>query len=114
MNGDESKIPTKYLQLYLQGRAGKTKIGTRYFCLECVGFDPNEVQLCTNKTCVNYPMRNLKAQAETESADRAKRRARSLAAGLRPPQLGHADRHHDRVGGPILNDLDAGGATVAE
>ena len=44
MNGDESNIPTKYLPLYLQGRAGKTKAGTRYFCLECVGFDAKEVE----------------------------------------------------------------------
>ncbi len=113
MTGKESKIPARYLPLYQQGRAGKTKAGTRYFCLECVGFNPKEVELCTAKACVNYTMRNLKAQAESESADRAKRRARSKAAGLRPPQLGRVDGHGDRDGESNTNANDEGGASIA-
>ena len=114
MNSPESNIPTKYLPLYLQGRAGKTKVGTRYFCLECVGFDAKEVELCPHKTCVNYPMRNLKAQAETEKDDRAKRKARAIASGARPPKRASVDGHGAHEGAPVSNDLDQGGATIAK
>lgn len=103
----DQRIPERFRKLYGKGRAGNTKASTRFICLECVGFQPNEVEQCTSKNCVNYPMRNLKAQAETQQLDRAKRSARAKAAGLKPPKRPSANGHGDHVGGPNSNATDS-------
>lgn len=106
MNWHQPSIPDKHLKLYEQGRAGKAKAGIRLFCLQCVGWEPSEVEACTAKGCVHFPMRNLKAQAETEAPNRAKRRLAALARGQRPPKRASANGHGAHVEGPISNATD--------
>jgi len=50
------------------GDEGKTRIVTltlrnaiKYFCLECMGWDKQEVELCTAPLCPLFPFRNSKA-----------------------------------------------------
>lgn len=114
MNGDESKIPMKYLPLYRQGREGKAKAAIRAACLECCGWQQAEVAKCTVTGCPLFNLRNKAAQYDVEKPDREKRRARSKAAGLRPPKRGVVHGHGDQEGAPVLNDLDTGGASAAE
>ena len=84
-------IPAKYRKLYEQGRAGKAKAAIRCHCLMCVGWEPGEVEQCTATGCPLYTLRNLAAQSQTESVDRAKRRERAIASGQRPPKRASAD-----------------------
>ena len=93
MDWRKPDIPAKYRKLYEQGRAGKAKAAIRCHCLMCVGWEPSEVELCTAIGCPLYTLRNLAAQSQTEAPDRAKRRARALARGQRPPKTGSAGEH---------------------
>jgi hypothetical protein len=101
MDWQAPNIPAKFRKLYDQGRAGKAKAAIRCHCLMCVGWEPAEVERCTATACPFFTLRNLAAQAETEAADRAKRRERALKAGLRPPRTPTADGHGDRQLVPI-------------
>jgi hypothetical protein len=103
MDWRKPDIPAKYRKLYEQGRAGKAKAAIRCHCLMCVGWEPNEVEQCTATGCPLYALRNLSAQGQTESVDRAKRRERALASGRRPPKLAAVDRCGAQVQAPILN-----------
>lgn len=114
MKWREPEIPERFRKLYERGRNGKAKAAIRCHCLMCCAWEAAEVERCTAMGCPLYELRNKSAQAKTEEPDRTKRRARSLAAGLRPPQLGHVDGHGDRVGGPNTNAIDQGGATIAK
>jgi len=49
-------VPRKYRKLY-EKRLTSRKAAIRYFCLECVGFDMNEVKNCTDKDCSLYKWR---------------------------------------------------------
>jgi hypothetical protein len=95
------QVPAKFGKLYEQARAGKAKAAIRCHCLMCVDWEPAEVERCTATGCPMYTLRNLAAQAATESTDRAKRRERALARGLRPPRTPSADGHGDREGDSI-------------
>jgi hypothetical protein len=95
MDWQKPDIPAKYRKLYEQGRAGKAKAAIRSHCLMCVGWEANEVELCTAPGCPLYTLRNLAAQAQTEGADREKRRKRAIASGQRPPKRASANGHGD-------------------
>jgi len=108
MDWSKPQVPPKYRKLYEQGRAGKAKAAIRCHCLMCVGWEAVEVDRCTATGCPLYTLRNLAAQAETESADRARRRERALAGGHRPPKRASADGHGAHEVGPILNAAERG------
>ena len=93
MDWRKPDIPAKFRKLYEQGRAGKAKAAIRCHCLMCVGWEPTEVEQCTATGCPLYTLRNLTAQGQTEAPDRAKRRARALARGQRPPKSAPAQGH---------------------
>src|SRR3990172_3726459 len=107
MDWRKPDIPAKYRKLYEQGRAGKAKAAIRCHCLMCVGWEPTEVEQCMATGCPLYSLRNLAAQSQTESVDRAKRRERALASGRRPPRLAAVDRRGAHVDGPILNAAES-------
>ena len=53
-----SDMPTKYRGLYRVAWKGKSrKKAIRAFCLECVGYMPSEVRLCTSPDCPLYEYR---------------------------------------------------------
>src|SRR3990172_12352859 len=106
MDWRKPDIPAKYRKLYEQGRAGKGKAAIRCHCLMCVGWEATEVEQCTATGCPLYTLRNLAAQSQTESVDRAKRRERALASGRRPPKLAVVDRHGVHVQASISNAAD--------
>lgn len=103
MDWSTPDVPAKFRKLYDRARAGKPKAAIRLHCLMCVGWEPVEVERCTATGCPLYRLRNLAAQAETEAADRAKRRERALKAGLRPPITPSADGHGDLQLAPNLS-----------
>lgn len=49
-------IPKKYKELYPKSKASR-KAAIRLFCLECCGYNDNEVRLCTDRECPLYPWR---------------------------------------------------------
>lgn len=55
----ERLIPKKYRKLYQQAKSSKRnrKAKIRAFCLECCGYSPKEVGLCTDKDCPFYENR---------------------------------------------------------
>lgn len=97
MNWREPEIPDRYRKPYDRGRVGKAKDAIRAMCGMCCGWDASEVSKCTATGCPLFNLRNKSAQANTESADRAKKRARAIASGARPPQ-------HDCAGGHGAHD----------
>ena len=103
MDWRKPDFPAKFQKLYEKGRAGKAKAAIRCHCLMCVGWEPNEVEQCTATGCPLYTPRNLAAQSQTESVDRAKRRERALASGRRPPKRAAVHGCGAHVRGPILN-----------
>ena len=51
-------VPEKYRRLYARAMAGRSQSAAiRSFCLECVGYDHDEVKNCTDTTCPLYPYR---------------------------------------------------------
>jgi len=111
MDWSTPQVPVKFRKLYEQARAGKAKAAIRAHCLMCVGWEPAEVERCTATGCPLFKLRNLAAQAETETTDRAKRRERALKAGLRPPKTPSATGHGDREVASILNATKSSCAT---
>jgi hypothetical protein len=103
MDWQKPDIPEKYRKLYEKGRAGSPKAAIRLHCLMCVAWEPAEVEACTATGCPLYTLRNLAAQAQTESADREKRRKRALASGRRPPKRPAADGRGAHAEAPILD-----------
>lgn len=91
----EARHPGQLRKLYRQGRAGKAKAAIRCHCLMCVGWEAAEAELCTATGCPLYTLRNLAAQAQTEAADREKRRKRAIASGQRPPKRASSNGHGD-------------------
>lgn len=108
MDRREPDIPEKFQKLYDKGRAGSPKVAIRLHCLMCVGWEPMEVEQCTATGCPPYTLRNLAAQAQTEAADREKRRRRAFASGQRPPKRPSADGRSDQSQG---QDLDGKGSS---
>ena len=54
----EDNIPKRYLKLYKEAKDGRSrKAKIRYFCLECCGFQPKEVKLCTDTGCPFWKIR---------------------------------------------------------
>jgi len=49
-------IPKKYQPMYNR-RTKSRKAAIRSFCLECVGYSENEVNLCTDNGCPLYKWR---------------------------------------------------------
>jgi len=47
------EIPNKYRGLYNKRKSSR-KSAIRLQCLECCGYDPNEVKLCTDTECPLY------------------------------------------------------------
>src|SRR3972149_1319738 len=106
MDWRKPDIPAKFQTLYEKGRAGSPKAAIRAMCAMCCGFDAKEVEQCTATGCPLYTLRNLIAQSQTESANRAKRRQRALASGQRPRKLAVVDRHGAHVQASISNAAD--------
>lgn len=51
-------IPLKYQRLYRRAKAGRSqKAAIRSFCLECVGYVAEEVDLCTDPGCPLFEYR---------------------------------------------------------
>ena len=51
----ERLIPKKYKKLYEKAVSGRSrKAAIRSQCLECVGYFPKEITLCTDKGCPLY------------------------------------------------------------
>ena len=54
----ERQIPKKYLKLIERAKSSNSrKAKIRAFCLECCYYSEKEVELCTSKDCVFYPIR---------------------------------------------------------
>ena len=54
-------IPRKYQGIYDRAMSGKSrKAAIRAFCLECCGWERNEVALCTDPGCPLFPYRPYK------------------------------------------------------
>jgi len=54
-------IPKQYITIYKKAMGGRSrKMAIKAFCLECVGWQRNEVVLCTDKNCPLYPYRPYK------------------------------------------------------
>ena len=52
------QVPRKYRAIYERATSGKSrKAAVRAFCLECVGWQAREVDLCTSPGCPLYPYR---------------------------------------------------------
>lgn len=52
MNRD---IPKRYQKMYEKAKKSRSrKVKIRFHCLECVGFEFEEVGKCTDKECVFY------------------------------------------------------------
>ena len=47
------EIPKKFQELY-DKRTKSRKAAVRSFCLECCGYDADEVRKCTDKDCPLY------------------------------------------------------------
>ena len=53
-----AQIPKSYHSLYLRAMNGKSRASAiKAFCLECVGWERNEVKMCTEPDCPLYPYR---------------------------------------------------------
>jgi hypothetical protein len=51
-------IPKKYRTLYNKAVSGRNQAAAiKFFCLECVGYDSEEVKKCTDFGCSLYPLR---------------------------------------------------------
>jgi len=51
-------MPAKYRGTYKKAMTGKSlRAGANAFCLECVGWQREEVRLCTSPACPLYPYR---------------------------------------------------------
>lgn len=50
-------IPQRYHGTYKKAVRGNVSVAIRLHCLECCGWSPSEVQLCTAAGCVFYPKR---------------------------------------------------------
>ncbi|OHB52622.1 MAG: hypothetical protein A2Y12_03640 [Planctomycetes bacterium GWF2_42_9] len=66
-----ASIPPMFKGLYKTAMTGKSrKAAMRAFCLECVGWQYNEVQQCTDLGCPLYPYRNQsRPQRQPDSGD---------------------------------------------
>lgn len=54
-------VPKKYIKLYRLAMSGRSrKAAMKFFCAECVGYNPEEVELCTSRDCPLYPYRLVK------------------------------------------------------
>jgi len=52
------EIPKSYRNNYLKAMRGKSKVSAiKAFCLECMGWQRNEVKNCCSKMCPLYPYR---------------------------------------------------------
>lgn len=57
----EREIPKVYQGVYERAMSGNSrKAAMRAFCLKCVGWERNEVALCTDTQCPLYPYRPFK------------------------------------------------------
>ena len=57
----ERDIPKYYQGIYRRAMSGKSrKAAVHAFCLECVGWERNEIALCTDRECPLYPYRPYK------------------------------------------------------
>lgn len=53
-----AEIPKLYRGIYDRAVSGKSrKAGMRAFCLECVGWQRTEIDLCTDLACPLWPYR---------------------------------------------------------
>ncbi len=58
-------IPEVYQATYKRAMRGKSrKAGVRAFCQECVGYQREEVRLCTDVYCPLYLYRPYKEEAD--------------------------------------------------
>jgi hypothetical protein len=62
---NERDIPKKFKKLYERARSGKSrKAAIKFGCLECCGFERNEVALCSDPFCGYLPYRPYKTVKE--------------------------------------------------
>ena len=59
-----TQIPDVHKANYDKAMRGKSlKAGTKAFCLECVGWQKEEVRLCTSLACPLYPYRPYRSRS---------------------------------------------------
>jgi len=57
-----AEMPNSYRRKYLRAMSGRSmKSAIKSFCLECVGYQREEVKLCTDLGCPLYPYRPTSA-----------------------------------------------------
>jgi len=57
-------VPERYQALYERAMTGRSRrAAVRSFCLECVGYQSDEVKACTDPGCPLYPYRILSRPA---------------------------------------------------
>jgi len=60
-----SQMPKIYRGIYKSAIQGKSrKAGIHSFCLECVGYEKEEVRLCTDLGCPLYEFRPYKERSK--------------------------------------------------
>ena len=77
------QMPKSYRSNYkkaMRGRSQKAAISS--FCLECVGYQREEVKLCTDLGCPLYPYRPIKGITRTRTV-RGKQAGKSKNSGQR-------------------------------
>jgi len=58
MDAKLSDIPRNYRESYLKAMSGKSRVcAIKSQCLECVGWNKEEVKKCTSVLCSLYPYR---------------------------------------------------------
>lgn len=61
-----AQMPTLYRGIYDKAMSGKSrKAAMRAFCLECVGWQVNEVHSCTDAACPLHPYRPASRAAQS-------------------------------------------------
>jgi hypothetical protein len=55
---ERNDVPKKLQKLYQTSMSGRNQASAiKFFCLECVGYDSEEVKNCTDSGCSLYPYR---------------------------------------------------------
>jgi hypothetical protein len=63
-----AQIPKIHQAVYKNALSGKSrKDAVKSFCLMCVGWQKEEVRLCTDSTCQLYPYRPYKSSKQAEN-----------------------------------------------
>jgi len=61
------RFPPEFHHLIDKAEKGSKNAEIACFCIECVGFEREEVRLCTAKKCFHYPSRPYKTNEEKQA-----------------------------------------------